>query len=309
VTNLIVRTFNYLVRGKKTHSTFLHYHHSALALLSAKISSLRIGIVLYMYDKIILGRHLRNLKTEKGSKSHIDALVVANGPSCNRINFAKVKESQSKGEVEILGINNSKLLADDSIANLNYLLLSDPLDEPNEKTFERLRHLESSNPSTKLLTPVGWHKSDYFQHCQIDSCLHFVDSGRNQFSIGTNPLKMRTYPPMGIFKLLAITEYLGYKNVYIIGLDLTFFRSVRLGAHSEILQDPLHFKEDYGVATDDSHLFPDGMSDYFHFISQNFFSLKKYFSDSRYINLDKDTIVDAFETIHDQSKINLWLMP
>jgi len=305
--NLVKRTFNFMVGGKKSNSTFLHYHNSAFALFLAKISTLRIGIILYLYDKVFLGKYLRNLELEKGSKSHLDALVVANGPSCNRINFEFVKEAQSKGEVEIFGINNSKLLDDESIIKLDYLLLSDPLDAPKEENRERLSNLENSNSCTRLLTPLGWHKYNFFKKCKVDECLHFVDSGRNQFSKSTNPLKMRNYPPMGIFKLLAITKFFGYRHVYIIGLDLTFFRSVRLGDNKAILQDPNYFSADYGVTTNDSHLFPDGMSDYFHFISQNFSALRLYFNDSRFINLDKTTLVDVFKVIDSDSDVALWV--
>ncbi len=305
--NLIKRTFNLIVRGKKSNSTFLHYHNSAFALFLAKISTLRIGIVLYLYDKVFLGKYLRNLELEKGSKSHLDALVIANGPSCNRINFEFIKEAQSRGEVEILGVNNSKLLDKESIVKLDYLLLSDPLDTPREENHGRLSTLENTNSSTILLTPIGWHKYNFFKKCKVNECLHFIDSGRNQFSKSTNPLKMRNYTPMGIFKLLAIAKFFGYKHVYIIGLDLTFFRSVRLGENKAILQDPNYFSSDYGVTTDDSHLFPDGMSDYFHFISQNFSSLRNYFKDSRFINLDKTTLVDAFDIIDSDSYASAWI--
>jgi len=100
--NAAKKTFNFIVRGKKSNSTFLHYHSSAVELFLAKITTLRIGIILYLYDKVFLGKHLRNLKSQKGSKSHLDALVVANGPSCNRINFEFVRKLNPKAKLRFL---------------------------------------------------------------------------------------------------------------------------------------------------------------------------------------------------------------
>ena len=304
---LIARIFNRITRGKNTDSTFLHHHESAYTLLLAKLSSLRVGIFLYAYDKLILGKHLKNLEYSKGTKSQIDALIIANGPSCNKLNLKVIKELQSKGQLEILGLNNSKLLAEDSVVKLDYLLLSDPMDAPKDESKERLLGIEESNPQTKLLTPLGWHKYSFLKDCKLSNCLHFIDSGRNQFTLQTSPVKLRSYPPMGIFKLLAIAKYFDYKTVYIIGLDLTFYKTVRLGANGEILQDPFYFKAGYGETSNDSHLFPSGMTDYFHFVSQNFLALRTYFNLPTFINLDVESMVDAFPKIERESSLNLLL--
>jgi hypothetical protein len=304
---VFVKILNFLVKGKKTDSTFLHYHESAFGLLRAKLSSLRSGLLLYAYDRAILGQHLKTLREMRGSKSNIDALIVANGPSCNKLNFQAIREAQLAGLVEVFGVNNSILIGNKHKVHLDYLLISDPLDKPDQNLARSPQLHERVGEATKLLTPLNWHKSHSLKGCANEECLHFVDSGRNQFSLSTDPTKLRTYPSMGSFKLLAITRYFGYRKVYIIGLDNTFFRGVKLGSQKEIFEHSTHYKKAYSSVTDMSHHFPNGMSDYFHFISQNFFVLTKYFNDPRFVNLDSESLIDAFEFLQNNQEECTWV--
>ena len=191
--NIFVKIFNSLVKGKKTDSTFLHYHDSAYGLLRAKLSSLRSGLFLYAYDRAILGQHLKTLRKIRGSKSNIDALIIANGPSCNKLNFDAIREAQLAGLVEVFGVNNSILIGNKHKVHLDYLLLSDPLDKPNQNVVGSPKLHERVSEATKLLTPLSWHKSHSLKDCANEECLHFVDSGHNQFSLNTDPTKLRTY--------------------------------------------------------------------------------------------------------------------
>jgi hypothetical protein len=306
---ILVKIFNLLVKGKKSDSTFLHYHESAYGLLRAKLASLRSGLLLYAYDRAILGQHLKTLRKIKGSKSNIDALIVANGPSCNKLNFEAIREAQLAGLVEVFGVNNSILIGNKHKVHLDYLLLSDPLNKPDQNLAGSPQLHERIGEATKLLTPLNWHKSYSLKDCVNEECLHFIDSGRNQFSLSTDPTKLRTYPPMGSFKLLAIAKYFGYRNIFIIGLDNTFFKTVRLGPNKEILQDPFYYSADYALTSNDSHLFPDGISDYFHFVGQNFLTLKKYFNNPCFINLNQDSLIDAFDKVEDNCFASTWLLP
>ena len=224
------------------------------------------------------------------------------------MNFDAIREAQLAGLVEVFGVNNSILIGNKHKVHLDYLLLSDPLDKPNQNVVGSPKLHERVSEATKLLTPLSWHKSHSLKDCANEECLHFVDSGHNQFSLNTDPTKLRTYPSMGSFKLLAIARYFGYRKIYIIGLDNTFFQGVKLGSQKEIFERSTHYNEAYSSVTDMSHHFPNGMGDYFHFISQNFLALTKYFSDSRFINLDRASLIDAFEFIRDDQEECAWIL-
>jgi hypothetical protein len=97
-------------------------------------------------------------------------------------------------------------------------------------------------------------------------------------------------------------------KIYIIGLDNTFFQGVKLGLHKEIFEYSTHYKEAYSSVTDMSHHFPNGLSDYFHFISQNFFALTKYFGDPCFVNLDSASLIDAFGFIQNNQEECAWIL-
>lgn len=309
VKSFFIRIFNAIVRMDKKSSLFHHFPESPTKYLSAIMKSFISGYLIYAVELVRYRKHLNGLKSLKGSKKGKVALVVANGPSCNKINWSSVAKSQSDGELEILCLNDSIILSENSLAAADFLLKSDPLDKAQLlKDFNEIISKNSANLRTKLITPLNWHAPDSLNSCQSNTCLHLVDVGRNHFKSTTNPLKLRTYPSMGSFKLLSIARYLGYDTVFVIGLDNTFFKNVKVDHKSQIIQGSLHYKDNYLDPHNMSHHFPNGIGDYFHFVSQNFLSLKKYFNDDLFVNLDVDSLNDTFKKIQDGDNYYRWLL-
>jgi hypothetical protein len=113
---------------------------------------------------------------------------------------------------------------------------------------------------------------------------------------------------MSAFKLLSVVRFMGYRKIFVIGLDISFFQSVQVTQSGKIVQRSSHYKENYHEPEDMSHHFPNGIGDYFHFIAQNFLTLRKYFNDNRFINLDCDSLNDTFEKIQPEAEENIWLL-
>ena len=179
--------------------------------------------------------------------------------------------------------------------------MSDPQDHPiySDKKFENpiWKYLKE-NPNVEVISPTHWHNKIGQSSCAELSCLHFFDYGRNNFSRKTNPVLVPSFPSMTAFKALAIALYWKYEKVLVCGLDNTFYEGVYLSDDDRIFQKSVHYKMDYEPPVDMTKNFPDGMSDYFYFIFQNFLALKKYFSSNTVLNLNPNSIVDAFQKVN-----------
>jgi len=303
------KIFNNIVRIDSKSSIFHHFPKNPIEFLLAMIKTLLSGYLIYSVEMMKYGKYLKGLKSLEGTKSGKVALVVANGPSCNKIDWSSVSESQVNGNLEIFGLNDSFLLSENSLARVDYLLKSDPQDKSELlSSWDDIISRKPSNSDTKLITPLNWHSPESLSSCRSNSCLHLVDVGRNHFRATTNPLRLRTYPPMGSFKLLAIARHLGYEKVFVIGLDNTFFQNVTVDKDSRIIQGSIHYKLNYQESHSMSHHFPNGIADYFHFVSQNFLALRNYFNDELYINLDRDSLNDTFKKIQEDDIECNWVI-
>jgi hypothetical protein len=303
------RLFNLLVRVDSRASQFHHYQDPSIKSICSRISSLRSSVLIYIFLRLKLGRFLSNLRNKKGTCSQRSALIVANGPSCNLINWAEVKTYQKTRNLDIFCLNESILIDPTLDIKPNYLLLSDPKDHvEHPQSSGTIWAFVRQNPSTSLITPLDWHSPKLISACAQDACLHFVDTGQNYFSNSLNPLFIRTYPPMSVFKLLSVVKFMGYSKIFVIGLDISFFKSVHVTQNGRIIQESTHYKAGYHEPEDMSHHFPNGIGDYFHFIAQNFLTLRKYFDDQRFINLDRDSLNDTFEKIKPEAEENIWLL-
>jgi hypothetical protein len=303
------RLFNLLVRLDSRASLFHHYQESSIKSIGSKISSLRSAVLIYIVLRLKLGSFLSNLRNAKGTCGKRTALVVANGPSCNLINWGEVKTYQETKNLDIFCLNESILIDPTLDIKPNYLLLSDPKDHvEHSHSSGAIWEFLDQNPNTSLITPLDWHSPKLISVCAQDKCLHFVDTGRNYFSNSVNPLFIRTYPPMSIFKLLSVVKFMGYSKIFVIGLDISFFKSIQVTQSGGIIQKSNHYKDGYHEPEDMSHHFPNGIGDYFHFIAQNFLTLRKYFDDKRFINLDCDSLNDTFEKIKSEAEENIWLV-
>jgi hypothetical protein len=309
VKNSLLKAFNYLVAIDSKNSIFHHFPNTPMAYLSALVKTSLSGYLVYTVEILKHRGYLQGLRSLEGVKRGKFALVVANGPSCNKIDWRAIAESQAQGEIEIFGLNDSILLHNDTLAGLDFLLKSDPLDKlPLQKSFDQMISKNTVNFNAKLITPSNWHSPIFFKSCKRQECLHFVDVGRNHFRSTTNPLKLRTYPPMGSLKLLAIARFMGYEKIFVIGLDNTFFHNVKLDEDFNVIQGPIHYRIDYQDSRDMSHHFPNGIGDYFHFVSQNFLALKNYFDDEIFINLDIDSLNDTFRKVGEGESQYKWLL-
>jgi hypothetical protein len=100
---------------------------------------------------------------------------------------------------------------------------------------------------------------------------------------------------MTAFKSISIANYLGYDEIFVIGLDNSMFLTLEVDKDNHLRQRPNHSGSSGGeLATRLSDQFPMGVADYFFDIANNSFALKKCFSKLNVFNIDESSFSDAF---------------
>lgn len=242
-----------------------------------------------------------NLHALKEKFSSSDALMAANGPSLLDLNFSELKKRQDALEITVFGINYTPLF--DLGIRPNYLVLSDHFMHPRNNLESNVQFWEKvkANPETILITPTHWCNSNYFSQCSVGKCLHFNDIGAEGLVRGINPLHPRGYLSVTALKALAITDFLGFKQIGVIGLDNTFFKGLRVTQELQMIENSHHASNGQHFNSTLGDFWKLGVSDYFYFVSLNFYFLKKYFSNKRFVNMDRSSLVDAFSKITSES--------
>jgi hypothetical protein len=227
-------------------------------------------------------------------------LLIANGPSSQKISPINLGKLQKKGEVVIIGINYSPVIIVEKFRrslHLDYLVLSDHATHPSNKTkmnSDLWKLIQQEK--IKVISPSNWCDINIFRECEIGNCLHFNDFGTERLFRGTNPTRTRNYIPITAFKALAICRYLLFSEIYLIGLDNNFYNDI-------IVDDKLNLKWTIYYGTnitsekDETEFWPLGMGDFFNFVSRIFLDLRDYFDDHRIINLDRKSSNDVHRKV------------
>lgn len=236
-------------------------------------------------------------KKLESSKTGKIAIVLGNGPSAANLDLNMVKSDQDSGMLEIFGVNTFPLsdLAK-KISQRYYLVLSDPLHRPSIDTphSRELWQKVKQSEQISIIAPTTWSKE--IKRLKLkNSVNYFNDMSLEGFSKNISPLKARGYVTLTAYKALAFSIFLGYDRIYLIGIDNTMFKTVRVDSENRVLQSSNHISGTHSyvdLPLMDSH--PKGIGDFFYDLSVLFLDLRTKFSRNNVINLDADSFVDAF---------------
>ncbi len=251
--------------------------------------------ILYICDKPAKLSSLRLLKNSRRGKS---ALVIANGPSSERLRPNRVGELQSLGKLEVFVMNGFyKSGLNESITSDHYVL-SDPLLSPDASEFFEGLWLSISKGVSNVFCPRTW-KIDS-RVVEPERVVHFEDRSLELWSKNTSPLRPRGYLSMTAHKALAIANFMGFAKIYVVGLDNSMFLTFEVDEANRLLQRPNHSGGSGGMDAkylDES--FPGGVADYFYNLAFGAHQLKKLFGEYPIVNLDKASFTDAFKKSDD----------
>ena len=125
-------------------------------------------LLIYFARSIIEWRFLRQAhrqsKRVNKANENKDALIIAGGPSVNRLNVGSVRTAQSNGELDVFALNWFPLSELAQTLVPNFFCLSDPLFKPGSKTLFKGQSVEKiwdylrSQPTIRLILPHNWKK-------------------------------------------------------------------------------------------------------------------------------------------------------
>ncbi|CAN2169873.1 hypothetical protein MCEMRE217_00028 [Candidatus Nanopelagicaceae bacterium] len=235
-----------------------------------------------------------------------EVIVIANGPSRDTLNFDAVKRWVREKNLAVFAVNFGL----DQLIELNleptYLLLSDPatMDSSSDPRSNSLWRSLRKNPSITLVTPVAWHSKDNCGKPYPFNCLHFNDVPSEGLFSSISPLKPRSYASLSGLKALAYCSFLGFDQIFVIGLDNSYFQGLSVGPQNEVLQGSVYFGGGFQETQDLSHLYKNGLVDYFAELSSIHGTTKKCFKNQPILNLGITSITDAFQKISSSDDAN-----
>lgn len=237
------------------------------------------------------------------------AIVLGNGPSLGKLKIRNLAIAQQQGLLEVLVINNflsSSLFKEGLLPNI--FILSDPADSPDSDQFGNWAKLEDMEPQFRIAVPMEWSRMAFEKFPRVTKNLFFFDDrslegwSRNVYST-----RARGYSQITAYKALALACTMKFKKIAILGIDNTLHHTLRVDQNNSLWQHSNHAAGVGKSELNDSHLYFNGVADYFYFLSSLFLSLKLDFQKFPIVNLDEESLVDAF-TKQDEEILALQLV-
>lgn len=242
-------------------------------------------------------KQLRNINSKKF------AFVFANGPSLGKIDPHKVSDYQKKG-YDVFAVNSFISSDFAKIAIPNYYVLSDPAYFGIGMQFMKKERIQELKQDLELLNKYGINlfvPARFFRQFNNPKKYLYNESENylsNNYKDITKPMG---YLSMTAYRALSIACYMGYKKIYICGIDNNYFTKVVVNKKNEIFFGNSHFydKESdeidyYKIQETDGHTVGELLYNH-HFLFKH---LEK-FAGYPIVNLDPDSLVDSFTKNHD----------
>ena len=249
-------------------------------------------------NEIVKTQQLLNLKKNK------DVIVIGNGPSVSKVDANKLKYLLENNDIEVIASNNFLLSEFSKDIKPNFYVLSDPDWFFPEKTNKGDGFVEDIKLNNGLLQkeniPIFMPISFKDKHIFLNEIYYFNDSVNFLKNYSNNILAPRSFGSLTGFKAIRIADYLGYENIYIIGMDTTHFLDFYVNAKNQLVKKHNHFFND--KKTSEVKFIKNKTT------SENLFECAKLFQSLENINkhtskmifnLDPDSYVDAFTKIHE----------
>ena len=118
------------------------------------------------------------------------------------------------------------------------------------------------------------------------------------WSHAATPVQPRGYVSITAHKVIACAVYMGYRNVFVIGLDNSIFKSIEVDSHNKLIEYPAHFYDsEESPVIHRPDLYPNGVEDFLYDYSLLFLDLRRSFKAVNIFNIDKSSMTDAFPKI------------
>jgi len=272
--------------------------HPGGSVIRLMVQKLRV-LTLFVVRRIAAGQGraaaLSRLSALARSAGGKNALVIASGPSAARLNAAAVAKAQKAGELIVVATNH---FLDSVLAKTitpDFLLWSDSIFHPRRRAENSSWDTVKNYPSTMIVVPWTWR-----HHIPGDvapQVIFFDDDTLETWSHNISPLKPRGYQGTTGAKALALAIHLGPASIYVLGLDLSYFKNFTVDVDNRVWRNPTHLAGTDSGNQDLTHNTVSGLADSLYATANQFFYLRTLFSGYRVVNLDPGSLVDAFPKV------------
>ena len=263
-----------------------------------------LSYVQYIYSLLLTlvnYKHYKNTINLKNSKNNKSLFIFGNGKSINLLDPKKIKKYTNKN-FDVIAMNNYLASDFSKYIKPNYYLLADKrmvvLNKKNidKKKFSDLSktHKILKNINTQIFIPIRYRKINYFNNKTFYFNDGFINNSKNIKNI---------LMPMSLFSLsglkaIAIGNYLGYKNIYICGLDNDQWKYSYVDKNNNIYSNSNYFYENKNIHKQKKT----SMSRYLNTFVEIFKSFEK-FQELKIYNLDPNSMINIFNKKH---KLNVY---
>ncbi len=234
---------------------------------------------------------LSSLRRTKNSKIGKIALVLGNGPSLGKINLENIRAMKP----DIFVVNSFNQMAVSNQITPDYYCLSDPdsIIKPNrsvphdsDSTFEYI----AQNKCILIL-------SHFYRKADIPQSIKRVYFNDKEFTLigrNLNPCFPRGYSSLTILKAISVALYMGYDKVFILGVDNTEFKSLVGDIDNNTLLETNNLYVDNSLVPM-KFIFGSAGGIAGQFLQYaNWFGDFRKFPRERIVNLDTESLIDAF---------------
>jgi hypothetical protein len=269
--------------------------HPGLSVTRLIVQKLRV-LALFVIRRIAQGsgrdNALAGLASVKDSATGVDVLVLASGPSADTLNSREVAKRQRAGELIVVATNYFLHSPLAQTITPDYLVWSDRIFHPRHRSENSSWEALTSHPTTRVVSPWTWQR--HIPHEFHSQFLFFDDDTLEGWSSNISPLKPRGYQGTTGAKAIALAAHLDARNIYLLGLDLSYFKNFSVDADNKIYRHPSHISGTDSGSQDITHNTVHGLADTLYSTANQFLQLHTHFLGLPVTNLDPTSLVDAF---------------
>jgi hypothetical protein len=175
---------------------------------------------------------------------------------------------------------------------VTHYVVSDRTHFISEEHYTRIVNFINKQDDVTLILP-HWSPREFPGHPFLKiRHLFFDDRQKAAWSSNTLPIKPRGYLSLTLYKALGFANYLGYREIFVLGMDNTEFVGYGSNANNEFIFNGNHAFVDPNAQRDLSQVFLDGPAGAFIDIAHSLADLYKFKGPIK--NLDTDSLTTAF---------------
>ena len=248
-------------------------------------------VYLRFFVAFSIGREdFTRLEALKGVGRGSRALVLANGPSQEMLDPALLEKFERAGNV-VFVVNH--FFSNEKLSGLSkfHFVTSDPYwtSEDKGRAAEAIK-----KTSGYIFCPSG-QVDTWLEHSSSERLITFCDAQvRTRGKARLAPNRPRSFMSMTALKALAIANWMGFDEIFVLGFDNTYFHDAMSDEMNRILTLERHAGESNYLRDRTGEW--NGLADYFIHIALVFKDLEQ-FRTVRAVNLDPYSLTTVFKKV------------